>query len=62
MTTDKLNKELKKQLDDLKDYLDNEVCSFRKIASTRYFLLKMFLCFEKKLRSKAEVGLKITMK
>lgn len=24
-TTEKLNKELKKQLDDLKDYLDNEV-------------------------------------
>ena len=25
LTTEKLNKELKKQLDDLKDYLDNEV-------------------------------------
>lgn len=24
--TDQLNKELKKQLDELKDYLDNEVC------------------------------------
>jgi hypothetical protein len=27
-STDLLNKELKKQLDDLKDYLDNEVCHF----------------------------------
>jgi hypothetical protein len=25
LNTEKLNKELKKQLDDLKDYLDNEV-------------------------------------
>ncbi len=39
ITTENLNKELKKQLDELKDHLDNEVILFK------FFFLILFFAF-----------------